>query len=136
MAKTIADGQAQLSKFSVKASGAGQGDPRVSPYRTIEINGTGDTTDGYWVITKCMHFLSVDGRYQMEFECMTDGTGKSKSSPTRPAIAGVIPIRNVMDELKNGVQIKPTRSTLIKPTIMSNETNTGFTVTKTRWVGK
>ena len=136
MAKTVADGQARLSRFSVKATGAGQGDPRISPYRTVEINGTGDTTDGYWIITKCMHFLSVDGRYQVEFECMTDGTGKSKASPTRPAVASVVPIRNVMNELKSGVNIKPTKSSLSRPTIMSNETNTGFTITKTRWVGQ
>ena len=83
-----------------------------------------------------MHFLSVDGRYQVEFECMTDGTGKSKASPTRPAVASVVPIRNVINELKSGVNVRPTKSSLSRPTIMSNETNTGFTITKTRWVGQ
>jgi len=136
MSKSIADGQAQLSRFSVRANGAGQGDPRISPYRTIEINGTGDTTDGYWIVTKCTHFLAVDGRYQIDFECMTDGVGKSLSSPSRPAVASVIPTRNVIAELKSGVQVKPTRSTLSRPTIMSNETKTGFKVTSSRWVGR
>ena len=136
MSKSITEGQAQLSRFSVRSTGAGQGDPRISPYRTIEVNGTGETTDGYWIITKCVHFGTADGRYQVDFECMTDGVGKSLSSPSRPAVASVVPTRNVMSELKAGVQVKPTRSTLSRPIITGSETKTGFKVTKSRWVGR
>jgi phage protein D len=130
------DAQAQLSRFNIMAKGAGQGDPRLSPYRTVEINGTGDTTDGYWIIKKIEHFITADGRYQIEFSCMTDGTGKSKGSSTRSVNASTIPVRNIPYEMSTGITSEKTVSTLSSPTAMISQTNTGFNVTLRRWVGK
>jgi hypothetical protein len=95
IAHTFAKGHAELSRFSIKAEGAGQGDPRIAPYKTIEVNGTGDTTDGFWVVQKAMHFLTWDGRYMIDFTCMSDGTGANKPSAFRPSGSEVFPVVKV-----------------------------------------
>jgi hypothetical protein len=79
MAELIANAHAQLSRFSITSETASQGDPRIAPYRTVEINGTGATTDGNWIVKKAVHQCYYDGRYEVEFHCMTDGTGRNKS---------------------------------------------------------
>ena len=134
LAKSAVEANAQLSRFSIFAAGIGQGDPRIAPFRTIEINGTGETTDGFWVVTKVLHFVAQDGRYQVEFSCMTDGTGGNKPSASRPSQAGIIPTRNISHELSVGIS-KPTVSTLSAQTAMISATSTGFQVTPRRWVG-
>jgi hypothetical protein len=136
MAQVIVDAHAQLSRFSIYAEGSGQGDPRIAPYRTIEVSGTGDSTDGFWVIKKAMHFLTFDGRYQVEFTCMTDGTGKNKASATRPSQAGLVPTRNVQQELITGGPSSPTSSKLSAPAPLITANAGGFKVTPTRWVGR
>lgn len=136
MAETIAKAHAQLSRFSITADAASQGDPRIAPYRTVEINGTGSTTDGNWIVKKARHQCYFDGRYEVEFTCMTDGTGKNKSSVFRPETASVIPIRNIAEELSTGSTSKPTVTTLRSPQLLVNKSNMGFKVTPSRWVGK
>lgn len=136
MAQVIADAQAQFSKFVHSATGAGQGDPRIAPYRTIEVRGTGDDTDGYWVIKKVKHFITFDGRYEVDFSCMTDGRGLNKESVTRPSSAGSVPMRNLSEELATGSPSTPTSSKLSGPTTLVNQTNSGFKVTPRRWVGR
>lgn len=136
MAQTIVDAHAQLARFSIYAEGSGQGDPRIAPYRTIEVSGTGDSTDGFWVIKRAMHFLTFDGRYQVDFTCMTDGVGKNKSSATRPAQAGLVPVRNVQQELATGAPSSPTYSKLNAPAFLITAEAGGFKVTPTRWVGR
>lgn len=136
MAETIAKAHAQLSRFSITADAASQGDPRIAPYRTVEINGTGSTTDGNWIVKKARHQCYFDGRYEVEFTCMTDGTGKNKSSVFRPETASVIPIRNIAEELSTGSTSKPTVTTLRSSQLLVNKSNMGFKVTPSRWVGK
>ena len=136
MAQLIADAHAQLARFSIYAEGSGQGDPRITPFRTIEISGTGDSTDGFWVVRRAMHFLTFDGRYQVDFTCMADGTGKNKSSATRPSQAGLVPVRNVQQELITGGPSTPTSSRLNTPAPMITASSGGFKVTPSRWVGK
>jgi phage protein D len=136
MTETIAAAHAQLSRFSITADAASQGDPRIAPYRTVEINGTGTSTDGNWIVKKARHQCHWDGRYEVEFTCMTDGTGKNKSSAFRPETASVVPIRNIKEELSTGVRSKPTVTTLHAPKIAVNKSNTGFKFTQSRWVGK
>jgi phage protein D len=136
MAKAMADAFAQLARFNVTAEGAGQGDSRISPYRLIEINGTGDTTDGFWIVNKAVHFVTYDGRYTVEFTCMTDGTDTNKPSAFRPTKAGVVPARNIAHEATTGAVSKPTTSKLNTKQAMIKQTASGFKVTPRRWVGK
>ena len=136
MAESLAAAYAQLSRFSVHAEGKGQGDPRVAPYRTIEINGTGSTTDGFWVIKKVTHMIVNDGRYQIDFTCMADGTDKNKASSSRPATAGRIPLRNLNYDTTTGTTVKPTSVKLNAAKPLIAQTNAGWKVTPRRWVGR
>jgi phage protein D len=135
MAQVIADAHAQFSRFVHSANGSGQGDPRIAPYRTAEVKGVGEDIDGFWVIKKATHFLTFDGRYQVDFECMNDGRGANKSSVTRPSAAGTVPVRNLAQELATGAPSTPTYSKISAPTTLVNQTNSGFKVTPRRWVG-
>jgi phage protein D len=136
IAKMIAEANANLSGFSILAEGTGQGNPNIAPYRTVEINGTGNVTDGYWVIKKVDHFVTWDGRYSVEFTCMTDGTGRNKASAFRPLTASTVPVRNIAYELTTGASSKPTSTRISAPATMVNETQSGYKITPRRWVGR
>jgi len=135
VAKAMADAFARLSRFSHNAVAAGQGDPRISPYRTVEINGTGDFTDGFWIVKDATHFVTYDGRYSVDFTCMTDGTKGNVPTASRPSSAGVVPTRNVKAELTTGFSLKPTTAkvSVTKPII--NQTQAGYKMSNRKWVG-
>ena len=135
MAESLASSHAQLSRFSIHAEGRGQGDPRVAPYRTIEINGTGSTTDGFWVIKKATHKLTLDGRYTIDFTCMADGVDRNKASNSRPSTASKVPLRNLNYETTTGTTVNPTSVKLNAVTPLIAQTNAGWKVTPRRWVG-
>ena len=135
MAQVIADAQAQFSRFVHTATGAGQGHPLIGPYRTVELQGTGEDTDGYWITKKATHFLTFDGRYEVEFSCMTDGRGLNKSSVTRPSTAGTVPTRNLAIELATGSSSTPTEYKLSAPTLLINQTQAGLHLNPRTWIG-
>ena len=61
MAKSLSDARAQLGRLGIPATGIGQGDPRITPWSTIEVRGTGETSDGFWIVKRVEHFVHVDG---------------------------------------------------------------------------
>lgn len=136
IAKELAEGMAQLSRFALRAEGSGQGDPRIAPYRTIEINGTGDVTDGFWIIEKVEHYMTYDGRYTVDFKCMMDGTGKNLGGAFRATTASVIPTRNVAYEMATGGKQAASTPTISRRQPLVVETRGGFKTTPNRWVGK
>lgn len=136
MSAEVAKAQAQLSRFSMTAVGSGQGDPRVAPYRTIEISGTGSTTDGYWVVKTVSHFLVADGRYHVDFTCMSDGTGGNKPSNTRSSQAGPAGVRDLNAEVAAGATNKASYTKLSGTTTIIKATESGFKVTPRTWVGR
>lgn len=134
MAKSLAEGRSQLGRFTIPAKALGQGDPRIAPWRTVEVRGTGDVTDGFWIVKKVEHFIHTDGRYQVDFECITDGTGKNKPNSSRPSAAGTVPTRNLNAEI--GIEkTKPTATTLSGATAMISQTNAGYKISPRRWGG-
>ena len=133
MAKAMADGKANLSRLSIPASGIGQGDPRIAPWRTIEVRGIDEVSNGYWVIDSAHHFIHIDGRYQIEFTCSTDGTGENKPSNTRPSRMGNSPVRNVKDEI--GIK-KQTKTKLSASSTMIKQSDVGFKIMPRKWVGR
>lgn len=136
MARAMADAHSKLSRYSIFAEGRGQGDPRVAPYRTVEIKGTGEFTDGYWIVTKVEHFLTWAGKYDLQFSCMTDGTGKNNKTASRPENANTFSSRNIEFELKSKASSKPTTTTLSSKAAMIKQTSGGFKVTPRRWTGR
>jgi phage protein D len=135
MAKAMASGKASLSRLSIPATGVGQGDPRISPWRSIEVRGVDEVSNGYWVVDSVMHFIHIDGRYQCEFSCVTDGTGSNKPSNTRPSKAGSSPVRNIAADIA-GTQKKPTVTKLSATSPMIKQSSVGFKVTPRKWVGR
>ena len=135
MAKAMADGKSSLSRLALPAVGIGQGDPRIAPWKTIEVKGINDTANGYWVIKSAEHFIHIDGRYQCEFTCATDGRGENKPSATRPANSGIAPTRNITEELSGGIATTPTVTKLSAPATMVTQAKMGYKVTPRRWVG-
>lgn len=135
IAKELSEGMAHLARFSMHAEGNGQGDPRMAPYRTVEINGTGSNTDGFWVLKKVEHLVTFDGRYTVDFKCMTDGLGKNKEGAFRKTTASVVPTRDVAYEMATGGNQAPSTPTISSRQPMVNETSGGFTTSTKRWVG-
>jgi hypothetical protein len=136
LAKELSEGMAHLGRFSMTGHGKGQGDPRISPYRTVEINGTGKNSDGFWVVKRAEHFVTYDGRYTVEFDCMTDGIGKNKGGTFRKTTASVIGTRDVAYEMATGGKQAPSTPTMSARQPLVNQTRGGFNTSLSRWVGK
>lgn len=136
MAETIAKGQAMLSRLSIEATGMGPGDPRIAPYKIVEINTNDQTTDGYWMISRAEHYVTHDGRYYTEFHCMTDGSGPNKAGLFRPTTTNGVAVRNVEFEMSTGVSIQPSYTKLAATTLTIKEKDHGYKVNPRRWVGK
>lgn len=136
VAKELSEGMAHLARFAYRGEGKGQGDPRIAPYKTVEIKGTGANSDGFWVVNRAEHFLTYDGRYTVEFKCMTDGMGKNKGGKFRVKNASVVPTRDVAYEMATGGAQAPSTPTLRSREPLVVQTRGGFTTTQTRWVGK
>jgi hypothetical protein len=76
-AKQSAEGKAQLARLNLPANVRGQGDPRLKPWAPVKIVGTGEETDGVWVVNSVTHFLGSIGTYFVEMTVSTDGLGTS-----------------------------------------------------------
>ena len=136
LAKELSEGLAHLSRFTMHAEGKGLGDPRIAPYKTVQINGTGDRTDGYWVIKRVEHYVTFDNRYYVEFTCMMDGTGKNKKGKFRKETAAVVSTRDVAYEMATGGKQAASTPTLSAKTPLVNQTDAGYNTTPRRWEGR
>ena len=135
MAKKLSESRAQQGRLSIPAKGIGQGDPRIAPWKTIEVRGTGDTSDGFWVVSEAHHVMHGDGRYDVEFSCLSDGTGNNKPNAVRPSSAGTVPVRNVVNEISKPNKNKPTSTKLSATTIMVNQSKAGYKISPRKWKG-
>ena len=132
MAKELAKAKAEKSRLSLTAKGGGQGDPRIAPWRTIEISGTETAAEGLWVVETAHHTMYANYMYTTEFTCVTDGTEK-QGAGARAAEIGAVPYRNIAYELTSPTQGKPTQSVLSASSTIVSQANTGFKVTPRRW---
>lgn len=133
MAKAMSDAKAHLSRLSIPGKGAGQGDPRISPWSTLEIRNTGGNSDGFWIVTSAKHEMTIDGKYTVEFACATDGVQANQPSATRPSSAGPVPTVNLTYPTAGS---NPSTSyTLSATTALIDKTNTGYNIVPRRWVG-
>lgn len=135
-AEELTAAQASLSRANTFADGVAPGDPRIAPYRTIEVKGTGINSDGFWVVTKAEHFFTHDGRYYTEFSCMTDGGGDNVESAFVPPINNGTPVRNIAYELSSNKPNKPASTRLSARTLLINETESGLQFQRRRWIGR
>jgi phage protein D len=134
MAKAMADAKAQLSRLSIPGSGEAQGDPRISPWRTIQINGTGSLSDGYWIVKSAEHIMNINGKYTTNFTCATDGINDNRPSPTRPGTsAGITPV-SIASSISTASNAKTSSTKLSAAAAMVSQSQSGFNVVPRRWV--
>ena len=98
-AKNAAESSAHLARFNIPAKILGQGDPRISPYKLIYVDGSGNQTDGLWLVHEVTHRLYFSGIYSVEMLVLTDGTRKNKKNPKRNSdkqIVGFINVNQLM----------------------------------------
>jgi hypothetical protein len=76
-AKEISTSEAQLARFTLPAKLVGQGDPRMHPYGLVYVDGTGQQTDGAWLVKTISHKMNRAGEYSAEISAATDGLGSS-----------------------------------------------------------
>lgn len=88
-AKDAAEGAAQLARFNLPAKAMGQGDPRVHPYRVLFVEGTGEQTDGFWLVHSVVHKMSFSGFYNVELTIAIDGTEQNKKNAKRSQDKGI-----------------------------------------------
>lgn len=131
--QNLANANAQLGRLSTPGYGFGQGDPRIAPWRTVEVRGTGEASDGFWIVSSAIHTLNADGKYKVEFNCVTDGSGSNKTSALRPSSAGTVPTVNLTQAITTGANV-PTTYKLSNPAPMINQVSTGYNVVPRRWV--
>lgn len=84
-----AEGQAQFSRLNLPAKAKGQGDFRLKPFGLVYVDGTGDITDGYWVVKEVKHIWQRLGEYHSEMTLTTDGVGSNQRSAFRTGTASI-----------------------------------------------
>jgi phage protein D len=65
------------ARYTVPAQAHVAGDPRITPFSTVNLSGLGDFLDGYWVVKEVEHVIQSIGTYVSEVKLLGDGSGKS-----------------------------------------------------------
>ena len=98
-AKAASKGAAELARFNIPAKAYGQGDPRVRPHQLVYVEGSGEQTDGHWVVRESTHKFVYGGSYSVEMVIATDGTESNTPVANRSSdksIAGTINIQQLI----------------------------------------
>ncbi len=135
MSSHLSKGRASLGRLHITAQGSAIGDPRIAPWRTIEVDGTGNASDGFWLVKKATHTLSINRKYTVDFTCVTDGTGFNQTGTLRPTTGSLTETRNIKQEVISGTT-KPPKTVLSGSGSMLKETDNGFHLVPRRWVGE
>lgn len=132
-----AEGIAHISRFAMPADAKGQGDPRLGPFTPVFITGTGELTDGYWLVREVRHIIHRSGDYIADLKLVTDGLGKTSQSVFRNRDNSLQGSVNLNEALKNnGKQTKLFSGTDAIPVFMGNIIkvgNQGFKRTPAAW---
>lgn len=136
-AKYVAEGAAQLARFNIPAKIQCQGDPRIRPFGTVFISGTGDLTDGFWVVREAHHMFHKIGDYQMEATIATDGVGSVKETTFRKRDASLSGTVNLEQALTNGgisaMYFSRDDVDLVYNKSIVDQNDQGFLRSSTRW---
>lgn len=137
MTRSIAEGAAFLSQFSIPAKAIGQGDPRIKPYFPVYVDGTGAESDGYWMVKDALHEFHISGEYKVTLRLLTDGLGANRSSMYRQATtsgAGTVNLKQALITGTTQLSTSPVKtSKLTKKTAIIKQGNQGFSRTPTLW---
>jgi len=137
MAQAKATGAALVTQFSLPARAIAQGDPRMTLFYPVYVEGTGVNSDGYWMISEVSHEFHISGEYRVKLLLLTDGAGPSLTTLYRtasPNLTGTVNLKKAI--LNNTPQIgaSATGATALKSsTKIIKQNNQGFLRTPTRW---
>lgn len=130
---------AQLSRFTIPASIKAQGDPRIRPFGPTYIAGTGNLTDGFWIVKEATHMFHKIGDYILHMTVATDGIGDAVvETPFRTMTnsgAGQVNLEEAVatgDASTLSFSIDSVRLTTEKESYVT-ELNQGYTLTPNRW---
>jgi phage protein D len=135
-AAAAAEGAAQMARFNLPARVQCQGDPRIRPFGTVYISGTGNLTDGFWVVREAHHMFHKIGDYQMDLKISTDGVGATVETPFRSRTDITSGSINLDSVVNNGgipplffemTSVELTGNTVVK------EGNQGFLKNPNKW---
>jgi hypothetical protein len=87
-ADLMAKGRAEGSRMTVAGDAVAAGDARIRPGSAVYLDGTGTTTDGFWMVDSVLHTLLAAGEYQVDLRLVTDSLGEG--SPLRPTSSTVV----------------------------------------------
>ena len=133
----LASGAATMARLNLPAKIKCQGDPRITPFHPVMVQGTGPQTDGYWIAKEVKHMFARIGDYQIEMTAGTDGTGKNLVTTNRQGTDTVVGMVNLDLAIANGVNMAASGKDLVKLKLGStanNMTNQGFNRTPATWV--
>lgn len=144
-AEQAAKGAAQMARFNIPAVAKAQGDPRIHPFGSVYIAGTGSMTDGFWVVREAHHMFHKVGDYQLELKVATDGVGDEivqtpfrtrKDLNSVTATGSPVGTINLDEALLNGTGLFDFEMSSVTRVTKENatfESNQGFTKTPTVW---
>lgn len=133
-ANLLAEGLANLARFSIPAKIRCQGDSRIRPFSPVYVQGTSPMTDGYWLVKEVIHRFALIGDYEIEMTVLSDGFGKVNETEVRKDFSGVIGTIDVEQVLANRQPI-----TTASDVVLDNKGNLykeighGFLRTPARW---
>jgi phage protein D len=104
-------GAAQLARFNITAVAFGQGDPRIGPYRLIQVEGSGAETDGQWIVKEAVHKFGFGGTYNVELKIATDGAGQN-SRKTRDTSRNTINVNSLLTKSRDSFGVNGNNSSI------------------------
>lgn len=137
IAIAAAEGAAQLARFNIPARVKCQGDPRIRPFGTVYVNGTGSLTDGFWTVRAAHHMFHKVGDYEMELTVATDGLGESRQNAFRTRGASLVGTINLVSAVANAtsevISLGPSQPRLSQTSTVSKENEQGFLNNPSLW---
>jgi nucleotide-binding universal stress UspA family protein len=134
-ANSTAEGAAVIARMTMPAKITGQGDPRIRPFSPVFVTGTGESTDGYWIVKEVHHMFHKIGDYQMEALVATDGVGQNKQTNLRSdpsSVVGKVDLGAALKSKKHSAAIKQGTRLVVKSPILKQGSQ-GFNKTPARW---
>ena len=137
-AKAAAVAASNMARFSIPATINGQGDPRLRPFGTLYVSGTGSTTDGFWMATEVTHMFHKVGDYTTTMTVATDGVGDAiVETPFRTRNTDGSGTVNLNESLTNGagatLMFGMDSVKLMAYAEYLSEANQGWLQTPSRW---
>lgn len=131
------EASAQLARLTLPAVIKGQGDPRIRPFSPVLIQGTGQPTDGFWMVAEVTHMLHQVGDYSIRAKILTDGMGTGSTNSFRQRDTSLVGTINLNEALKNNgkqLQMFNKKDVSVKSsTLILSSKNQGFKRTPSSW---